>query len=205
MRQVLRARATSASATTTTAASRISSSSSSVAAAARAHHAGGSTRRLERSSTSTSAKAVRVGSGATSRWSSRGSRGLGVVAGAGAASADPIPCVMQFVKGVDEAVVPEVKLTRSRDGSNGVATFIFMKPTIFDNDADVIAKGEITGLYMIDEEGTLTTTDVVASFMDGKPLKIEARYVMKSAFQWDRFMRFMERYANENGLGFNKA
>ena len=112
---------------------------------------------------------------------------------------------MQFVKGVDEAVVPEVKLTRSRDGSNGVATFTFMKPTIFDNDADVIAKGEITGLYMIDEEGTLTTTDVVASFMDGKPLKIEARYVMKSAFQWDRFMRFMERYANENELGFNKA
>jgi len=166
---------------------------------------------LERSSTSTSAKAVRVGSGA-SRWSSRGARGsddrgrgLGVVAGAGAASAEPIACVMQFVKGVDEAVVPEVKLTRSRDGSNGVATFIFMKPTIFDNDADVIAKGEITGLYMIDEEGTLTTTDVVASFMDGKPLKIEARYVMKSAFQWDRFMRFMERYANENELGFNKA
>ncbi|QDZ24945.1 photosystem II reaction center protein Psb28 [Chloropicon primus] len=114
-------------------------------------------------------------------------------------------CVMQFVRGVDEAVVPEVKLTRSRDGSNGVATFIFMKPTIFDNDADVVAKGEITGLYMIDEEGELQTQDVVASFLDGKPNKIEARYVMKSAFQWDRFMRFMERYANENGLGFNKA
>ena len=46
---------------------------------------------------------------------------------------------------------------------------------------------------------------MVASFLDGKPSKIEARYVMKSTFQWDRFMRFMERYANENGLGFNKA
>ena len=58
---------------------------------------------------------------------------------------------------------------------------------------------------MIDEEGELQTQDVVASFLDGKPSKIEARYVMKSTFQWDRFMRFMERYANENGLGFNKA
>ena len=101
--------------------------------------------------------------------------------------------------------VPDVQLTRSRDGSNGVATFTFVKPTIFDNDADVISKGEITGLYLIDEEGELQTQDVVASFVDGKPSRIEARYVMKSAFQWDRFMRFMERYANENSLGFNKA
>ena len=141
-----------------------------------------------------------------SRFGDEGRVGSLVVVSAGAAgSANATPCVMQFVKGVDESVVPEVKLTRSRDGSNGVATFIFMKPTIFNNDADIIQKGEITGLYMIDEEGTLQTTDVNASFLDGKPDRIEARYVMKSAFQWDRFMRFMERYANENGLGFNKA
>ena len=133
---------------------------------------------------------------------SRSGRGVSVVVAAGEGSS---PCVLQFVRGVDEMVVPEVKLTRSRDGSNGVATFIFSKPTIFDNDADIIGKGEITGLYMIDEEGELQTTDVLASFLDGKPNKIEAKYVMKSAFQWDRFMRFMERYANANGLAFNKA
>jgi hypothetical protein len=26
-----------------------------------------------------------------------------------------------------------------------------------------------------------------------------------SAYEWDRFMRFMERYANEQGMGFNKS
>uniref|UniRef100_A0A7S3FM04 Photosystem II reaction center Psb28 protein n=1 Tax=Chloropicon roscoffensis TaxID=1461544 RepID=A0A7S3FM04_9CHLO len=136
---------------------------------------------------------------------SAGGSSVSSIVACAAGSGESGGCVMQFVKGVDEAVVPEVKLTRSRDGSNGVATFIFQKPSIFDNDADVVAKGEITGLYMIDEEGELQTQDVVASFLDGKPSKIEARYVMKSTFQWDRFMRFMERYANENGLGFNKA
>jgi photosystem II 13kDa protein len=25
---------------------------------------------------------------------------------------------------------------------------------------------------------------------------------MRSSMEWDRFMRFMERYAEENGLGF---
>ncbi|MGM0457330.1 MAG: photosystem II reaction center protein Psb28, partial [Cyanobacteriota bacterium] len=28
---------------------------------------------------------------------------------------------------------------------------------------------------------------------------------IKSEQEWDRFMRFMERYAQENGLGFSKA
>jgi len=28
---------------------------------------------------------------------------------------------------------------------------------------------------------------------------------MKSVEEWDRFMRFMERYAERNGLGFSKS
>lgn len=30
----------------------------------------------------------------------------------------------------------------------------------------------------------------------------DCRYVMRSSMEWDRFMRFMERYAEGNGLGF---
>lgn len=41
--------------------------------------------------------------------------------------------------------------------------------------------------------------------MMGKPRIIEARLVMRSTAEWDRFMRFMERYAAENGLEFTKA
>lgn len=52
--------------------------------------------------------------------------------------------------------------------------------------------------------GELNTVDVQAKFVNGKPDRIEARYVMRSSFEWDRFMRFMERYAEENQLGFNK-
>ena len=35
---------------------------------------------------------------------------------------------IQFSKGIDETVVPEVKLTRSRSGDTGTATFFFEKP-----------------------------------------------------------------------------
>jgi hypothetical protein len=36
-------------------------------------------------------------------------------------------------------------------------------------------------------------------------VQIEARHIMRSGEEWDRFMRFMERYAEEMGLGFSKA
>mmetsp|Transcript_8385 Transcript_8385/g.15989 ORF Transcript_8385/g.15989 Transcript_8385/m.15989 type:complete len:154 (+) Transcript_8385:176-637(+) len=113
------------------------------------------------------------------------------------------PAEIQFVRGLTEQVVPNVRLTRARDGSSGVATFSFNSPNVFD--ASTAAKGEITGMFMIDEEGEISTTSVNASFANGKPQSIESTYVMTSPQEWDRFMRFMERYGEANGLGFNKA
>lgn len=48
-------------------------------------------------------------------------------------------------------------------------------------------------------QGTLTSTDVKAKFVNGKPSLIEARYNMRSQFEWDRFMRFMDRCAFYDG------
>ena len=39
---------------------------------------------------------------------------------------------IQFIRGLDEKVLPEVRLTRSRDGSTGTATFRFKNPNILD-------------------------------------------------------------------------
>lgn len=110
---------------------------------------------------------------------------------------------IQFIKGLDEKVLPDVRLTRSRDGSTGTATFRFKSPNILDK--NTAKEGEITGMYLIDEEGTLETRDVNARFVNGKAEAIESIYIMKSPEAWDRFMRFMERYGETNGLVFTKA
>lgn len=110
---------------------------------------------------------------------------------------------IQFVKGLEEKTVPDVKLTRAKDGSSGIATFNFDAPNCFD--ASTAEKGEVTGMFLIDDEGEMSSTDVNAKFSNGKPQSIEATYVMKSPAEWDRFMRFMERYAEDNGLGFSGA
>lgn len=108
---------------------------------------------------------------------------------------------IQFVQGTDELTIPDVRLTKSRDGTNGMAIFRFDQPSVFDSSGEV---GEITGFYMIDEEGVLQSVDVSAKFVNGKPSGIEAKYVMRTPREWDRFMRFMERYSNANGLQFIK-
>jgi photosystem II 13kDa protein len=111
--------------------------------------------------------------------------------------------VIQFIQGIDEINTPRVQLTRSRDGSTGTATFLFENPSILEKATS--KEGEITGMYLIDEEGSLVTKDVNARFVNGKPRSIEAVYIMKSPDAWDRFMRFMERYGEENGLSFTKT
>nr|YP_009296097.1 photosystem II protein W [Schizymenia dubyi]AOM65032.1 photosystem II protein W [Schizymenia dubyi] len=111
--------------------------------------------------------------------------------------------VIQFIQGIDETCIPEVKITRSRDGSMGTATFRFQEPDILR--AGMEKKGDITGMYLKDDEGNLMTRDVNAKFINGKPEAIECVYIIKNPEEWDRFMRFMEEYSRDNQLIFKKA
>ncbi|MEG3933990.1 MULTISPECIES: photosystem II reaction center protein Psb28 [unclassified Microcoleus] len=108
---------------------------------------------------------------------------------------------IQFSRGIDEDAVPEVRLTRSKTGAQGTATFIFENPKALSS----TSTEDITGMYMIDDEGELLTREVKAKFINGQPAGLEALYLMRSPEEWDRFMRFMERYSESNGLGFSKA
>ncbi len=108
---------------------------------------------------------------------------------------------IQFSRGLEEEVIPDVRLTRSRSGTNGTAKFYFQNPKALSNSTTE----DITGMYMIDEEGELVTREVNATFINGKPEALEATYVMKSEADWDRFMRFMQRYAQDHGLEFSNS
>ena len=72
---------------------------------------------------------------------------------------------IQFSKGVTEETVPDVRLTRSRDGSNGTATFYFQNPQVL----SAGSSEEVTGMYLIDEEGELVTTIGRAEGITRKP------------------------------------
>ena len=107
---------------------------------------------------------------------------------------------IQFYDGIDEPVVPEIRLTRSKDGSTGQAFFIFEKPQALSS----ITSGEIKGMRMIDSEGELLTREVKVKFIDGNPVFLEAKYIWKNTNDFDRFMRFAQSYAKSNGLGYSE-
>lgn len=108
---------------------------------------------------------------------------------------------IQFSRGVKETVIPDVRVTRSKTGVTGTARFYFDGPTILNKESS----DEITGMYLVDEEGEIVTREVKGKFINGRPTSIEATLILNSQTEWDRFVRFMERYGEENGLGFTKA
>jgi len=108
---------------------------------------------------------------------------------------------IQLSQGIKEAAIPQVKITRSKTGNQSTATFFFESPQAFNTET----AETITGMYMVDEEGEIMTKEVKGIFINGQAKNIQALYIMNSPEEWDRFMRFMNRYAEENGLDFSKA
>ena len=108
---------------------------------------------------------------------------------------------IQFFRGVDETVVPDIRLTRSRDGITGQALFVFEEPEALAPET----LGDITGMFLLDEEGELVTRSVNARFVNGKASALEATYTWKSLEEFERFMRFAERYAASHELGFSQS
>ena len=79
------------------------------------------------------------------------------------------------------------QLTRSRDGTSGVAYFDFEQPSMFDpkaNQEDTIQEA-ITAMRMVDAEGEISSTDVSASFVNGQPSALSVTYIMQSSDEWD--------------------
>ena len=114
--------------------------------------------------------------------------------------ADGSKAVIQFLRGVDEPVVPDIRVTRSRDGRTGQAIFVFEQPEAL---APEVMEA-ITGMFMIDEEGMLVTREVNGKFVNGKASALEATYTWKSEQDFERFMRFAQRYADSSGLGYSQ-
>ena len=107
---------------------------------------------------------------------------------------------IQFFAGINEKIIPEIILTKSKDGQAGQAFFRFDNPEalLSDNFKD------IQGMYLLDEEGLITTREIniAVSKKNGKYTAIEAVYCWRSERDFNRFMRFANRYAKQNGLAY---
>ena len=109
---------------------------------------------------------------------------------------------IQFLNGIDEKVIPEIRLTKSKDGQSGQAFFRFDRPDALLSDNFK----NIQGMYLIDEEGQITSREIniAVSKKNGNYIAIEAIYCWRSERDFNRFMRFANRYAKKVGLDYEE-
>ena len=99
---------------------------------------------------------------------------------------------IQFVKGKDEKSLPEIRLFRSPDGKRGQAIYKFHKPTTI----TLENFNSIQKMYLIDDEGELSTKKIDLSISDNNITEVKSTYNWNSEKEFERFMRFALRYAN---------
>ena len=99
---------------------------------------------------------------------------------------------IQFVKGKNEQDLPEIRLFRNTDGKKGKAIYKFRKPTTITNENF----NSIQKMYLIDEEGELSTNKIDLSISDKNITEVNSTYNWDSEKEFERFMRFARRYAN---------
>tara|TARA_Y100001968_G_scaffold222595_1_gene205333 strand:+ start:197 stop:538 length:342 start_codon:yes stop_codon:yes gene_type:complete len=100
--------------------------------------------------------------------------------------------VIQFIKGENEKDNPEIRLLRSQDGKKGEAIYKFYKPTTI----TIENFNSIKKMYLIDEEGELSTTKIDLSISGNHTIEVKSTYNWGSEKEFERFMRFASRYAN---------
>ena len=99
---------------------------------------------------------------------------------------------IQFVKGKNELDIPEIRLIRSLDGKKGQAIYTFNKAKTITTENFCL----IQRMYLIDEEGELSTRKIELSISENHIKEVKSTYNWNTEKEFERFMRFAERYAN---------
>ena len=98
---------------------------------------------------------------------------------------------IQFIKGLDEKDHPEIRLFRNPDRKRGQAIYKFSKPTTI----TLENFKSIQRMYLIDKEGQISTRKIYLSTTDSKIKEVKSTYNWDTEEEFNRFMRFAERYA----------
>jgi photosystem II protein len=109
---------------------------------------------------------------------------------------------IEFFTNYTESTLPIIRLTKSRNKITGTATFIFVRPLLFDfmqNNVDSFTK-----MSLIWENKSMVTYDVNVLFQKGKPFLIKSIFLFKNPSEWYQFLNFMHYYCKETGLSFTE-
>ena len=109
---------------------------------------------------------------------------------------------IEFFTDFIESTLPIIRLTKSRNKTTGTATFLFIRPSVFNamqNKFDCLKT-----MSLLWDNKSIRTSDITILFSKGRPFLLKSIFVFKNANEWFQFLNFMQHYCNETGVSFTK-
>jgi photosystem II protein len=101
---------------------------------------------------------------------------------------------------IEEKTFPIIKLTKSRSGETGTATFVFLQPNLFKKKNFFFS---IEDMSLISENKKIITKDITVIFYKGKPFLLKSIFLFKNDKEWFLFLNIMQKYSKELGFSFS--
>jgi photosystem II protein len=109
---------------------------------------------------------------------------------------------IEFFEEIAELSLPLIRLTKSRNKITGTATFIFIRPMLFELTNKTIFPFQ--QMSLIWGEKKIKTNDLTVLFYKGQPFLIKSIFIFKNSKEWFEFLNFMNYYSKEMGLSFTR-
>lgn len=109
---------------------------------------------------------------------------------------------IEFYPNEKELTLPLITLTKSINGKTGTATFLFLKPNIFEK--IYLISLPIQKMSLIFDKKEIITEDISIFFLKGKPIILKSILLFKNSTEWFEFFNFMKIYSKETGLIFEE-
>jgi photosystem II Psb28-2 protein len=114
---------------------------------------------------------------------------------------------IQFFAGIDEEL-SNVSLRRNRTGKR-IVLMIFEQLKAIEG-LNSFTKQSLNYMHLTDEEGEINITPSSVQFVfggaEGDELqRVECKFEIEQDECWNRFMRFMHRYAQANGMAYGES
>ncbi|MBF2007532.1 MAG: photosystem II reaction center protein Psb28 [Chlorogloeopsis fritschii C42_A2020_084] len=115
---------------------------------------------------------------------------------------------IQFFAGIDEEL-SNVSLRRGRTSGKRSVLMTFNQLKAIEG-FNSFTKQSLNSMRLTDEEGEINVTPSSVQFVfggaEGDELqRVECKFEIERDDYWDRFMRFMHRYAEANGMAYGES
>jgi photosystem II reaction center protein Psb28 len=95
-----------------------------------------------------------------------------------------------------------IHLTNSKDKKTSTATFLFVKPNIFDS--KIFLLNEISTITLIYKNKKIVSNKLNFFFKEGKPFALQGIFIFTNKITYFLFLNFLKSYMRENNSFFLK-